>query len=98
MPEPLPVILRHLRNDCATVLNAINEYERLTFREEWGAMRKDAQDKALKSIEARVQQAADRIGVMPSERWALQDQILHLQQECQRLTQANVVAMRERTA
>ena len=78
--EPLPVILRHLRNDCATVLNAINEYERLTFREEWGAMRKDAQDKALKSIEARVQAAADRIGVIPSERWALQDQIQELPQ------------------
>lgn len=95
MPEPLPVILRHLRNDCATVLNAINEYERLTFREEWGAMRKDAQDKALKSIEARVQQAADRIGVMPSERWALQEQIQRLQKECERLTTVNVIAKQE---
>lgn len=96
MPEPLPVILRHLRNDCATVLNAINEFERLTFREEWGAMRKDAQDKALKSIEARVQQAADRIGIMPSERWALQEQIQRLQKECDRLTTANIIVQQER--
>jgi len=98
MSEPLPLILRHLRNDCATVLNAIAEYERLTLREEWGAMRRDTQDRALKNIETRMQTACDRIGMMPSERRALQEQIQQMQRECQRLTAANVTRVLEEAA
>lgn len=96
MRDTLPLILRHLRNDCATVLNAIAEYERLTLREEWGAMRRDTQDKALKNIENRMQQACDRLGLLPSERWALQEQIARLQSDNARLTAANVAAMEGR--
>ena len=90
MTDPLPLILRHLRNDLGTILNAIAEYERCTLRAQWGALRQDTQDRALKDIERRMQAACDRIGMMPAERWALQEQIQALQDECKRLTNTNV--------
>jgi hypothetical protein len=90
MSEPLPLILRHLRNDCAMVLNTIAEYERLTLREAWGAMRKDTQERAMRDIERRMQAACDRIWMLPSERWALQEQIQELRRENARLADTNV--------
>lgn len=98
MRESLPEILRHLRNDCGSILNAIAEYERLTFREQWGAMRRDTQDRALKDIERRAQALCDRLGMLPAERWALQDQIQELRRENARLANANVELMQGRAA
>jgi hypothetical protein len=98
MTDPLPLILRHLRNDLGTVLNAIAEYERCTLRAQWGALRADTQDRALKDIERRMQAACDRIGMMPSERWALQEQIQELRRENARLANANVDLLHGRAA
>jgi hypothetical protein len=98
MTDPLPLILRHLRNDLGTIMNAIAEYERCTLRAQWGALRADTQDRALKDIERRMQAACDRIGMMPAERWALQEQIQELRHENRRLTAANVDLLHGRAA
>jgi hypothetical protein len=98
MTDPLPQILRHLRNDLGTIMNAIAEYERCTLREQWGALRADTQDRALKDIERRMQAACDRIGMMPAERWALQEQIQELRRENARLANANVDLLHGRAA
>ncbi len=86
----LPLVLRHLLNDASTIVNLIHEYERCEAREQWGALRRDTQQKAQDDIQRRAQALCDRLGMMPSERWALQEQIQELQKEIQRLTAANV--------
>lgn len=60
--------------------------------------RRVRRNKALKNIENRMQQACGRLGLLPSERWALQEQIARLQADNQRLTAANVAALEGRKA
>lgn len=87
----LPRYLRVLRDRLRTAVNALDTYERLEIAAAWGA---DASDKkreaALKTIERTVLDAADAIGVKPSDQMFYRDCITRLQEENQRLTAANV--------
>ena len=93
MADGLPRHLRILRDRLRTALNALDTYERLEIAAAWGA---DASDRkregALKRIEQGVIDAADAIGVQPSEKRFYADMITRLQEENVRLTQANVEA------
>lgn len=82
MSEQLPKILRVLRNHVASVLNAINEYERLTLRNAWGAQASEKkQDKAMHDIERRLLDAAASIGITPTERHQLYQRMAQLSEE-----------------
>ena len=73
----LPTTLHQLRSDIGTVLNAINEYERMELRSGWtGVPSPEAkQDKAYRTIETRMLAACERIGVISSEKRQLHDLI-----------------------
>ena len=66
----LPKPLHQLRSDVGSVLNAINEYERMVLRETWTGVPSAAQrqDKAYRDIESRMLAACERIGVVPHEK------------------------------
>ena len=91
MADGLPRHLRILRDRLRTALNALDTYERLEIAAAWGA---DASDRkregALKRIEQGVIDAADAIGVQPSEKRFYADMITRLQEENARLTQMSV--------
>ncbi len=79
----LPKALHQLRSDVGTVLNAINEYERMALRSAWTdvphAVSKE--DKAYRDIEARMLAACERIGVVSQEKRQLHDLITAQREE-----------------
>jgi len=82
--DPLPRPLRVLRNHVGTVALAIDAYEKLVLSGELGAsVDQEKLDRAVHRIEARMQEAADTIGILPSERQALMRQISQLQSALQ---------------
>jgi hypothetical protein len=86
--------MRVLRDRINTAKNAIDALERFEFAHEWGAVyAEEKRENAMKNIERAVLAAADAIGVYPSEAMAYRDQIVRLQEENRRLTEANVIAM-----
>jgi len=88
-----------LRDRINTAKNAIDALERFEFAHEWGAVyAEEKRENAMKNIERAVLAAADAIGVYPSEAMAYRDQIVRLQAENRRLTDANVIAMQGRAA
>jgi hypothetical protein len=88
-----------LRDRINTAKNAIDALERFEFAHEWGAVyAEEKRENAMKNIERAVLAAADAIGVYPSEAMAYRDQIVRLQEENRRLTEANVIAMQGRAA
>ena len=91
MADGLPRHLRILRDRLRTALNALDTYERLEIAAAWGA---DASDRkregALKRIEQGVIDAADAIGVQPTEKQMLAGIITRQRDEIERLTAANV--------
>jgi hypothetical protein len=97
--QGLPRHLRVLRDRINTAKNAIDALERFEFAHEWGAVyAEEKRENAMKNIERAVLAAADAIGVYPSEAMAYRDQIVRLQEENRRLTEANVIAMQGRAA
>ena len=82
----LPRPLHQLRSDVGTVLNAINEYERMELRSVWTGVPASAikQDKAFRDIEARMLHACERIGIIPHEKRQLHDIIGALRDELAR--------------
>ena len=92
--QGLPRHMRVLRDRINTAKNAIDALERFEFAHEWGAVyAEEKRENAMKNIERAVLAAADAIGVYPSEAMAYRDQIVRLQEENRRLTEANVIAM-----
>lgn len=91
MPDGLPRYLRILRDRLRTAVNALDTFERLEIAAAWGA---DASDRkreaALKTIERTVIDAADAIGVQPTEKIMYSEIITRQQAEIARLTAANV--------
>ena len=99
MTPGLPRYLRILRDRLRTCVNALDTYERLEIASAWGADASDRKrDAALRTIERTVLDAADAIGVKPSDAQFYRDIITRLQDENQRLTAANVAAMEHRNA
>jgi len=97
--QGLPRHMRVLRDRINTAKNAIDALERFEFAHEWGAVyAEEKRENAMKNIERAVLAAADAIGVYPSEAMAYRDQIVRLQAENRRLTDANVIAMQGRAA
>lgn len=91
MPDGLPKYLRVLRDRLRTAVNALDTYERLEIAAAWGADASDRKrENALKTIERTVLDAADAIGVQPSQAQFYRDIIARLQDENARLTEANV--------
>lgn len=93
----LPKPLHQLRSDVGSVLNAINEYERMVLRETWTGVPSAAQrqDKAYRDIEARMVAACERIGVVPHEKRQLHDLITAQRDELAK-RQQTITALQER--
>lgn len=99
MSQGLPRHLRILRDRINSAKNAIDALERFEFASEWGATySEEKRENAMKNVERAILQAADAIGVHPSEAMAYRDQIVRLQAENQRLTAANVALAQGRGA
>jgi hypothetical protein len=83
--------LRVLRDRLRTAVNALDTYERLEIAAAWGADASERKrESALRTIERSVLDAADAIGVNPSEKQLYVDIINRLQEENKRVTEANV--------
>jgi hypothetical protein len=68
----LPPHLAILRGHVGAVANAIDEFARLTIREAWGVDAPSTKrDRALDTINARMVQACDHIGIMAREKQLL---------------------------
>ncbi len=94
----LPRPLHQLRSDVGTILNAINEYERMELRSAWTGMPASGQkqDKAFRDIEARMLTACERIGVAPYEKRQLHDLIGSLRDELAK-RQQTITALQQET-
>ena len=79
----LPKALSQLRSDVGTVLNAINEFERMLLRSGWTHVphAEVKEDKAFRDIESRMLAACERIGVVPQEKRQLHDLITTQREE-----------------
>lgn len=97
--QGLPRHMRVLRDRINTAKNAIDALERFEFAHEWGAVYSEQKrDQAIRNVERAVLEAADAIGVKPSDAVFYRDIIDRLQEENRRLTEANVIAMQGRAA
>ena len=95
----LPIHLRRLRDRLRTCINALDTLERFEFAAEHGMVySEEKRENAYKTIERTVIDAADTIGVSPSEKVWLTDIIARLRAENHRLTEANVMLMQGRVA
>ncbi len=95
----LPPYLRRLRDRLRTATNHLDTLERLEIAQAWGAANSDEKRAhAYKTIEKCVLDAAEIIGVQPSEKQLYHDIISRLREENDRLTAANVVARENRAA
>ncbi len=98
MSQGLPRHMRILRDRINSAKNAIDALERFEFASEWGATySEEKRENAMKNVERAILQAADAIGVYPSEAMAYRDQIMRLQEENRRLTETNIRMMEEHT-
>ncbi len=90
MSQGLPRHLRVLRDRINTAKNALDALERFEFASEWGAVHSEQKrEAAIKSIESSVIAAADAIGCQPSEKRMFSGIIRRLQEDNQRLSEAN---------
>lgn len=97
MPDGLPRYLRVLRDRLRTAINALDTYERLEIAAAWGTESSDRKrERALKTIERTVLDAADAIGVHPKEAVLYRDIITRLREENERLTAANAAILERR--
>lgn len=91
MSQGLPKYLRVLRDRIHSCKNALDALERFEFASEWGAVYSEQKrEAAIKTVEKAVLDAADAIGVKPSEVEFYRGIIARLQDENQRLTETNV--------
>lgn len=96
MTQGLPRHLRILRDRINTAKNALDALERFEFAHEWGAVYSEQKrEQAIRHVERAVLDAADAIGVKPTDAQFYRDIIDRLQEENRRLTEANVIAMQE---
>lgn len=98
MTPGLPPYLRKLRDRLRSALNHLDALERLEVQHAWGRHEPERMAKAINNIEQCVLLAADLIGVRPKEVQFYRDIIARLQDENQRLTEANVARVQRRDA